>query len=267
MAFADGGAERLPGNGAQVMLAGVLVEAPVRRPAVPARDVGKVVLVAFARGRVVEAQQAAGESGDCAAVGGVAETAAIAARLLDRLRELGVGNIRLLALKHKPRVFELVISIDDEVRLEVRRTARNGDLKAHALRRVLVLVDEFGPQFGANLLLRVRPALGVIGSNVADTLALALAGELCVAVREGAFEVCFRRRVSHETSLALAELKEAMASAPELYGTLSRPLAHRRVIDARLNDRWLLGVYQLGLPSHAGLSVRRVWPEPSGFIA
>ena len=40
----------------------------------------------------------------------------------------------------------------------------------------------------------------------------------------------------------------------------------RRTTDALTRQPAPSETYQLGLPSHAGLSVRRVRPEPSGFI-
>ena len=174
MALADGGAEGFAGDGREVGAGLVLVEAPLRRPAVGYGDVGDVVGVALARGERVEAEEAAREAGDGAAVGR-GEAASVAAGLLHRLREFGVGDLRLLALEHEPRRLEVVVFVKDEVGLEVGGSGGNGDFESDALRGVAVLVEEFRPEFGADFLFGVGPALGVVGGDVAYALGAAFA--------------------------------------------------------------------------------------------
>src|SRR5260370_41075961 len=63
VAFANSGAQLLPRHGSQVLALLVLVKAPFRWPAVPPRNVGKMIFVAFGRRESVKPQKPAGQTG------------------------------------------------------------------------------------------------------------------------------------------------------------------------------------------------------------
>ena len=104
VALADSRAQFLARNGGKVFAGLVFVEAPFGRFAIAHGDVGHDVLVALARRKFVEAQKAAGEAGDSAAVVR-AKTGPVAAGLFYGLGKFGIAHIGPLTLEHEPRGF------------------------------------------------------------------------------------------------------------------------------------------------------------------
>ena len=199
VAFADGGAEFLARDGGEVgggdtralfHAEAAFVETPRGWLAVAHGDVGDDVAVALASGvflEVVEAQQAAREAGNDTRKLGL-EAGAIAARLLNGLGTLGVGDVGAFALEDEVAVFLFLIRVDDEVGAVVRRAALHLHLDADALGLVFVFVNQFRPKLGAHFFLRVGPALRVIRSDVVDALRFAFTGEPGVPVFNRALE-------------------------------------------------------------------------------
>lgn len=64
-----------------------------------------------------------------------------------------VRYIRTLAFEYEIRLLEVIVAVDNEVRVVVWRAPRNIDLKANALRRIFVLIDQLRPEFRPDLLL------------------------------------------------------------------------------------------------------------------
>lgn len=169
-------------------MAGLVLEEAFGRSAVAAGNVGQVVAVPLAGRVAVEAEQAARQAGD-----GTREvrpkTGPVAAGLFDRLGELGIADVGPLTLEDKIRLLELIVLVKHHVGEVVRRAPRHLDLEADAPRFVLVFVDQLRPELGANFFFGVRPLLGVVRVDVADSLVLALPYDFRVAVRDGAFNV------------------------------------------------------------------------------
>src|SRR5262249_5098401 len=154
----------------------VFVESPFRRLAVADRDISEDVFVPFLRFGLGEVEEPTREFSNGAAVGR-AQAGAVAAGLFDRLGKLSVADIGAFALKNKVWVLQLVVFVDNKVRFVRRGAAGNGDLETNALGRVFVLADEFGPEFGADFFLWVRPALVVVGCNIVDALGFSFPDE------------------------------------------------------------------------------------------
>ncbi len=199
MTLPDSGTEFLSRDGSKVLARGVLVEAPFGRFAVADRNIGHhvaVTLTARVLLRVVKAEQASGQTSNNATEFCV-KTGTVAARLLDGLGEFGIRDFRTLALEDEVRGFAFVVGVDNDVGAVAGRAAGDGHLKANSLGAVLILIDEFGPTFGANLLLGVSPALRVVCINVQNALRLAFTRKLDATVLNGAWQVRLYVSVSH----------------------------------------------------------------------
>src|SRR5947209_8706006 len=133
-----------------------------------------------------------------------AKASSVSACLFNGLRKFGVRNVRSLGFKNEVRRFQffVIIAVNNDVGEIVGRSARNSDLKADAIRAIIVSVDEFGPEFSPHLFFRVAPSFRVPRVNVMDALRLTFARELYKTVFNSVLEKRWLGRI-HGTSLLM----------------------------------------------------------------
>ena len=113
----------------------------------------------------------------------------VAASLLDGLVKGRVGDVGPFALDDEVGHLHRAVGVNHQVGVVVGRPPGHVDLKGNQFRRVLVLVNQFRPQLGADFLLRIAPPFGVSGGDIVDALAAPIAGNCSVAVGQGAGKV------------------------------------------------------------------------------